>query len=491
MFEFMLRPFLECLILVGIHTYLGLHVIRRRVIFVDLALAQIAALGTIVGGILGLMDGTAAAMTYSLLFCLVGAAVFAFTRVRHDRIPQEAVIGLVYAITFALAILVVQKTEGVEHMEGILVGNLLFVKWSDILASLVAYALVGGFHLVFWKRFLLISDYPEKAFRQGMSVRLWDFLFYATFGFVITFSTRVAGVLLVFVFLVAPAILAVMITSRFSRQLLIGWGSGTLVTVIGLYLSAHPDIDLPSGPTVVTFYGVVLAVAAVVVYLVKSRDRQRALAHTGIGLIMVALIGVGLWGSGRLLAALQGASEPGLGQGRRPAAAQAPALEAHPPCPPGAAAGSAAGEQALGRGQGGTGRGLGPGGGMGRRRGRGLGPGGGRGRGMGPGMGMGRGRGYRHGQPQPAPAAVDLLPGEQLEAICSRVEQGDVDGLGELIAFVSDDETPEMYCAEALEVLRTKAGSDFGFSCEAEPAANREACARMRQWLKEEYAPAD
>jgi hypothetical protein len=106
-------------------------------------------------------------------------------------------------------------------------------------------------------------------------------------------------------------------------------------------------------------------------------------------------------------------------------------------------------------------------------------------------MGMGRGRGYRHGQPQPAPAAVDLLPGEQLEAICSRVEQGDVDGLGELIAFVSDDETPEMYCAEALEVLRTKAGSDFGFSCEAEPAANREACARMRQWLKEEYAPAD
>lgn len=488
MFEFMLRPFLECLILVGIHAYLGLHVIRRRVIFVDLALAQIAALGTIVGGIMGLMEGTAPAMTYSLLFCLVGAALFAFTRVRHDRIPQEAVIGLVYAITFALAILVVQKTEGVEHMEGILVGNLLFVKWSDILATLVVYALIGGFHLVFWKRFLLISEYPEKAFRQGINVRLWDFLFYATFGFVITFSTRVAGVLLVFVFLVAPAILAVMITTRFSRQLLVGWGSGTLVTVVGLYLSAHPDIDLPSGPTVVAFYGVVLAVSAVVVYLVKTRDRQRALAHTGIGLAVVALVAFGLWGGGHLLAAVQGEPQSGFGHGHvhRP-----PELEPESSGSPGAPADAAAGDAALGRGRGGPGRGLGPGHGMGRRRGRGLGPGGGRGRGTGPGMGMGRGRGYRHGQPQPAPAAADLLPGEQLEAICNRVEQGDVDGLGELVEFVSDDETPEMYCSEALAVLRTKAGSDFGFSCEAEPAANREACARMRKWLKEEFSTTD
>ncbi len=473
MFEFMLRPFLECLILVGIHTYLGLHVIRRRVIFVDLALAQIAALGTIVGGILGLVDGTAA-MTYSLLFCLVGAALFASTRVRHDRIPQEAVIGLVYAITFALAILVVQKTEGVEHMEGILVGNLLFVKWSDILASLVAYALVGGFHLVFWKRFLLISEYPEKAFRQGMRVRLWDFLFYATFGFVITFSTRVAGVLLVFVFLVAPAILAVMITTRFSRQLLIGWGSGTLVTVVGLYLSAHPDIDLPSGPTVVAFYGVVLAVAAVAFYLVKATDRQRALAHTGIGLVLVAVVALGLWGGGHLLVALQGEPSDGVHHGHHHAA---PALE--DACPPGDRDAAAAGE-ALGRGRGGPGRGLGLGRGMGRRRGRGLGPGG---------MGRGMGRRHRHGQPQPA--AVDLLPGERLEAICSRVEHGDVDGLGELVEFISADETPEMYCAEALAVLRSKAGSDFGFSCEAEPADNREACARMRKWLKEEFSSTD
>ena len=251
--------------------------IRRRVIFVDLALAQIAALGTIVGGLLGLMEGTAPAMFYALLFCLVGAALFALTRVRHDRIPQEAVIGLVYAITFALAILIVQKTEGVEHMEGILVGSLLFVKWSDIISTVLAYGLIGVFHWIFWKKFLMISDNPEKAFENGINVRLWDFLFYATFGFVITFSTRVAGVLLVFVFLVAPAILAVIVTKRFGKQLLVGWISGTLVTVIGMYLSAHPSIDLPCGPTVVSFYGGVLAISAVVVYLIRSQDKKVAL----------------------------------------------------------------------------------------------------------------------------------------------------------------------------------------------------------------------
>ena len=172
MFDLMLKPFVECLILVGVHAYLGLHVLRRRVIFVDLALAQIAALGTIVGGLLGLMDGTPSALLYSLTFCMVGAALFAFTRVRHDRIPHEAIIGLVYIIAFSMAVLIVQKTEGVEHMEGILVGNLLYVKWSDIIAAGVAYSFIGVFHLVYGKKFLLISEYPEKAFRHGAATRV-------------------------------------------------------------------------------------------------------------------------------------------------------------------------------------------------------------------------------------------------------------------------------------------------------------------------------
>ena len=274
-FELMLAPFVECLILVGIHSYLGLHVIRRRVIFVDLALAQIAALGTTVGVVFGLMPDTGAAFVFSLTFCLLGALLFTVTRVRHDRIPHEAVIGLVYAITAALAILVVQKTRGSEHLDSILVGSLLWVKWSDIIAAGVASSLIGALQWIFWKRFLLISDFPEKAYRQGVNVRLWDFLFYASFGFVITISTRVAGVLLVFVFLVAPAIMAVMITRRFGRQLIVGWLSGTVVTVLGLYLSYY--LDLPSGPTVVAFYGVVL------VHIISMRRTKGQLIQTRVG----------------------------------------------------------------------------------------------------------------------------------------------------------------------------------------------------------------
>ena len=166
---------------------------------------------------------------------------------RHDRIPQEAVIGLVYAITAALAILVVQKTHGAEQMESILVGSLLWVQWSEIIPAGIAYAVIGGAHLLIWRKLLAISDDPEEALRRGTNVRLWAFVFYASFRFVITFSVRVAGVLLVFVFLVAPAIMAVMITRRFGRQLLVGWAAGAVVTLLGLYLSYR--LDLPCAPS--------------------------------------------------------------------------------------------------------------------------------------------------------------------------------------------------------------------------------------------------
>jgi zinc/manganese transport system permease protein len=299
-FELMLAPFAECLVLVGIHSYLGLHVIRRRIIFVDLALAQIAALGATVGFLFGIQPGTSGSFVFALTFCVLGAAVFSMTRMRSDRVPQEAVIGLVYAITAALAILVVQKTKGAEHLEDLLVGSLLWVKWSDVAYAAAAYALVGALHYAFRRQFLLISDDPDEAFRRGMAVRLWDFLFYATFGLVIAISVRVAGVLLVFVFLVAPAILAVMVTKRFSHQLLVGWTAGTVVTVLGLYLSYA--LDLPSGPAVIGLYGVALALAAVVLSVARSPRRRAALTRTAIGALATAAVAVALVLEGRMLA---------------------------------------------------------------------------------------------------------------------------------------------------------------------------------------------
>jgi zinc/manganese transport system permease protein len=290
--------FFECLILVGIHSYLGLHVIRRKVIFVDLALAQIAALGTTVGFLFGIMPGTQGAYWFSLTFAIIGAAVFSVSRIRHEKIPQEAVIGLVYAIAAAVSILVIDKApHGAEHIKELLTGSILWVKWGTIETAAIVYALVGVFHFIFRDKFILISEHPEKAYEQGLSVRFWDFLFYVSFGIVITHSVGTAGVLLVFVFLVVPAITSMMITDVLWKQLVIGWTMGLFVTVIGLYISYVAD--LPSGPTVVAFYGLVLTLVAIGLYLFKARKKSKAFANVAIGIGVTLLVTFGIIVMGR------------------------------------------------------------------------------------------------------------------------------------------------------------------------------------------------
>ncbi|MCP4674470.1 MAG: metal ABC transporter permease [Deltaproteobacteria bacterium] len=308
--DIMAAPFAECMVLVAIHTYLGIHVLRRRVIFVDLALAQTAALGTTVGFLFGITPETTAALIFSMVFTFIGAAIFALTRIRGERVPQEAVIGLFYAIMAASAVLVVQKTHGAEHMDDILVGSILWVKWSDVGIAALAYAFIGLIHYIFKKQFLLISENPDEAYKRGMNVKAWDFLFYLTFGFVISFSVRVAGVLLVFVFLVAPAIMAFIITERLKPQLLIGWAMGTVVTTLGLLISY--TADLPSGPTVVSFYGVVLVFGALLVYVFRAREKKRVLGWIGIGSVLAAFTFMCIFGFGRWLATTSLASSEDL-----------------------------------------------------------------------------------------------------------------------------------------------------------------------------------
>ncbi|MFH1467974.1 MAG: iron chelate uptake ABC transporter family permease subunit [Pseudomonadota bacterium] len=297
----MSAPFVECLILVGLHSYLGLHVLRRHVIFVDLSLAQIAALGTTVGIVFGIYDTESpASFLFALSFTVLGAAIFALSRFRDGRIPQEAFIGLVYAITAAVAVLVVEKTKGVEELVNIMHGRLLWVRWGEVGLAAVAYAILGAIHFVFRKQFLFISDHPDQAYAQGMNVRAWDFFFYVTFGFTISISVKVAGVLLVFVFLVAPAIIALLLSRNIRTQLFIGWATGFLVTVVGMSLSWWAD--MPTGPMVVAFYGVVLLAVALVVYLVRAENRALALRNLGIGAAVLAVAAVLFWFSGHLLA---------------------------------------------------------------------------------------------------------------------------------------------------------------------------------------------
>ena len=282
----MLAPFVECLILVGLHAYLGIHVLKRHVIFVDLSLAQIAALGTSVGILFGIYDTESiASFLFAISFTLIGAGIFAMTRIRDERVPQEAVIGLVYAITAALAVLVVQRTKGVEHLVNIMHGRLLWVQWSEIMEAAIIYTIIASIHFIFRRQFLLISENPDEAYNQGMRVRLWDFFFYVTFGLTISTSVKVAGVLLVFVFLVAPAIIAFLLTDRLRWQLAIGWAAGTIVTTAGLGVSWMAD--LPSGPTVVTFYGIVLIAVALGVYLFRAPKRLTAAGHILGGFVVL------------------------------------------------------------------------------------------------------------------------------------------------------------------------------------------------------------
>jgi zinc/manganese transport system permease protein len=280
-------PLLECLVLVGIHSYLGIHVIRRKVIFVDLALAQLAALGATVGFLFGIMPDTRAAFVFSLVFAAAGAGVFATTRMRSERIPHEAVIGLVYAIAAALSILVIdQAPSGAEHLKEVLVGRIEWVLPHEVLTAALAYSAIGVIHYLFRDRFFLISEDPEEAFRRGLNVRAWDFLFYLTFGFVISISVKVAGVLLVFVFLVVPAIAAVLITDNRLHQILIGWGLGLLVSVVGMVVSYQAS--LPSGPAVVAVYGIVLTVVAMAIFIARADDRRRAAGLSLAGLAAAA-----------------------------------------------------------------------------------------------------------------------------------------------------------------------------------------------------------
>ncbi len=263
--EFLAAPFAASLILTGIHAYLGVHVIERGVIFVDLSLAQIAALGAAIAVLLPFSDGDPhgpAVYWVSLGFTFLGAAVFSLVRVRHARIPQEAIIGIAYAVASAATILAMSfATSESEHLREILVGNILAVSWADVMHTAPLYAAVGAFHYVFRRPFLAISIDPAKAESDGISVRLWDFLFYVSFGFVVTSSVAIAGVLLVFCYLIVPSVAAMLYSDQIGRRLAIGWTMGTVVSALGIFLSVY--FDLPTGATMVCTFGLVLVVMGI------------------------------------------------------------------------------------------------------------------------------------------------------------------------------------------------------------------------------------
>lgn len=253
----MWAPFMMCLVLTGIHAYLGIHVIAREIVFVDIALAQIAALGTAAALLVNVPIESPLAYATGLGATVLGAAILALTRSRERRVSQEAVIGVVYAVSASAAVLLVDRApHGAEHLRQMLVGSILAVTPVEVLRVAILYAVVGAFHWACRRPFFLISADPDAAYRAGWRVRLWDFLFYASFGLVVTSSVRVAGVLLVFSYLIVPALAGMLLGGTVATRLWVGWAFGTSVSLLGMLASAL--LDLPTGATVACMFGVTI-----------------------------------------------------------------------------------------------------------------------------------------------------------------------------------------------------------------------------------------
>jgi zinc/manganese transport system permease protein len=253
----MFWPIVACVLLPWLLVYLGLHVVQRGIIFIDIAMAQMAALGICLAVLLHIDLESWTTFGIALGFTLAGAAIFSVTGKRVSQIPQEAVIGISYVVAAAAAVLLLSRAaEGDEEIKNMLVGNILLVTPREVWERFALFLVVGVLHFVLRRNFLLVSFDRDAAYAKGLRVRWWDFLFYVVFGLVVTSFVRIAGVLLVFSYLIVPAVCGISMATRISNRLLIGWVIAWLGGIAGLFLSFW--WDLPSGATIVCTFGALL-----------------------------------------------------------------------------------------------------------------------------------------------------------------------------------------------------------------------------------------
>lgn len=294
--EWMILPVLATAVIVLTLGWFGLHVLQRGVIFVDLALAQVAALGTTLAVFFGHEANSGAAFALSLVFTFIGAAAFSAARLFESRVPQEAIIGIAYAVSAATGILMIHFADdphGGEELEHLLVGNIVWVQPAELMLLAGACGAVGLFHLIFRERFFQISFRPEEAVAQGRNLALWDLWFYLSFGFALTAIVSVSGVLLVFSYLVIPAVIARLLVNNTRARLLLAWGVGLAVSVAGVAIS----YEHPTGPVIVSLFGALLLVVLAGYAIARSASRLKmAGSIAGIVAVIVATI----WGFSRI-----------------------------------------------------------------------------------------------------------------------------------------------------------------------------------------------
>lgn len=265
--SFLSIPFLTCIVLAGIHCYLGIHVLKRGVIFVDLSLAQVAAFGTTFALLLGFDQESSTNYFISLSFTFLAALLFSLGRKLEKKIPQEALIGVVYALCSAAVILCIDRiSHGTEHIKNVLVGQILFVSSSELMLVCLIYSLVAIVHYVFRSQFFAASE-GNLVKNQG----LWDFIFYALFGVIITSSVKIVGVLQVFSYLIVPSIVSSWFTKSIKARLLLGWAFGAIMSFIGILWSYSSD--LPTGAAIVVCFTITPILLVLVSNLLSTVKR--------------------------------------------------------------------------------------------------------------------------------------------------------------------------------------------------------------------------
>ncbi len=270
-FQIMLWPLVACLVLPGLLIYLGLHIIRRGIIFVDLALAQVAALGTCVAVLLHHDAHDWQTFAWSGAFTLFGAAIFTLTRTRDHKVPQEALIGIVYVVAAAAGLLLLSRSpEGNEELRKTLVGDVLLIRPLEIAVTLGVFALIGLAHFTFRRQFFALSHAPEDAATTELRVWWWDFLFYALFGVVVTIIVHLFGVLLTFSFLIIPAVCSNLLVRTLPLQLAVGWVIAVLASSAGMVASYQ--LDLPTGAAIVVALGQALLLVGAGLSLFRRRS---------------------------------------------------------------------------------------------------------------------------------------------------------------------------------------------------------------------------
>ncbi len=290
------QPLLACLVVSGILVYLGMHVVERKVIFVDLALAQIAALGVMWAILMGYdhENDTLPVTLYSLAFTAMGALVFSITRTRNDRVPHEALIGIIYVTASAGGLVLADRFAlGTEALKELIAGRVALVTPAILTKLAITCVVIGAVFVVLHRRLMRISTDPKAAEAAGMSIRWWDFLFYLLFGVLITQSVSVLGVLPVFAYLVIPAVTAAFLFESVRARLVFGWVFAGVISLVGLETARLSQLD--PGPTIVCLFAAALVLLGVGLFLRARRFAVQAIVRVvGFAVLFGAFLGATL-----------------------------------------------------------------------------------------------------------------------------------------------------------------------------------------------------